>query len=42
MLDRPADRHVQLVDLALPLGVLDLPHPLLADAVYSMASAGGR
>src|SRR6202162_4721121 len=25
------DRHVQLVDLALPVGMLDLPHPLLAD-----------
>ncbi len=26
-----ADRHVQLVDLALPPHVLDLPHPLFAD-----------
>ena len=25
--------HVQLVDLALPVHVLDLPHPLLADDV---------
>ena len=32
-LDRPADRHVQLVDLALALEVLHLPHPLLADDV---------
>ena len=32
-LDRAADRHVQLVDLALPLHVLRLPHPLLADDV---------
>ena len=32
-LHRAADRHVQLVDLALPVRVLDLPHPLLADDV---------
>ena len=32
-LERPADGHVQLVDLALALGVLELPHPLLADDV---------
>ena len=32
-LERPADRDVQFVDLALPFGVLDLPHPLLADDV---------
>ena len=30
---RRVDRHVQLVDLALPLAVLELPHPLLADGV---------
>ena len=29
----PPDRHVQLVDLALPVGVLELPHPLLAHDV---------
>ena len=28
-----ADRHVQLVDLALAVEVLELPHPLLADDV---------
>src|SRR4051812_22143252 len=27
----PADGDVQLVDLALPFGMLDLPHPLTAD-----------
>ena len=32
-LDGPADRDVQLVDLALPFGMLKLPHPLLADDV---------
>ncbi len=32
-LHRPPDRHVQLVDLALPVHVLHLPHPLLADDV---------
>ena len=29
-LDRSPQRHVQLVDLALPFRMLDLPHPLLA------------
>ena len=32
-LDRPTDRHVQLVDLALPGRMLHLPHPLFADDV---------
>ena len=32
-LHRAADRHVQLVDLALAVEVLHLPHPLLADDV---------
>jgi hypothetical protein len=31
--DGTADRHVQLVDLALAAQVLKLPHPLLADTV---------
>ena len=31
--DGTPDRHVQLVDLALPVQVLELPHPLLADDV---------
>src|SRR5579859_1500283 len=30
---RPAHRHMQLVDLALPFWILNLPHPLLADSV---------
>ena len=30
-LDRPAHRDVQLVDLRPPLGVLQMPHPLLSD-----------
>ena len=28
-----ADRHVQRIDLALAAGMLDLPHPLLADDI---------
>ena len=32
-LHRPRDRHVQLVDLPLAAQMLELPHPLLADAV---------
>ena len=32
-LDRPAQRDVQLVDLGPPLGMLRVPHPLLADHV---------
>jgi hypothetical protein len=35
------DRHVQLVDLALPVHVLHLPHPLLADDVH-LHGAGRR
>src|SRR5579863_882473 len=30
---RPAGGHVQLIDLALAVGVLDFPHPLLSDHV---------
>ena len=32
-LDRPPDRQMQGVDLALAAGMLDFPHPLLADDV---------
>src|SRR6185437_16086979 len=35
--DHLADRDMQLVDLALAAGVLDLPHPLLADDVDFLA-----
>src|SRR5438067_6116534 len=31
---RTSHRHVQLIDLALPAGMLKLPHPLLADSVH--------
>ena len=37
---RIANRHVQGVDLALPLGMLKLPHPLLADAVDHRSVVG--
>src|ERR1700722_6385419 len=33
-LDRLADRNMQLVDLALAFGMLQLPHPLLSDHIY--------
>ena len=36
-----ADRYVQFVDLALTLGVLDLPHPLLSDDI-NFGSVLGR
>ena len=39
--DRPPDGHVQLVDLPLALGMLELPHPLLADDVDVQVSSGG-
>src|SRR5215471_21503962 len=32
-LDVTADRHVELINLHLPFGVLELPHPLFADDV---------
>jgi hypothetical protein len=33
-LDGPADRNMQLVDLALSFGMLKLPHPLFRDDVH--------
>ena len=37
-----ADRHMQFVDLALAAGMLDLPHPLLADDIEFEIRCRGR